>query len=138
MLHLLPDAITSLQPSSRRLAALGLICLLGGATLARELHLSLVRHVQCVTHGDWMHAGEATVTAPLPAGVDAASATPAEGVHQHEHDDLTILTAAREVAAPALAALPRSSPGATHAPPERLSCTRRLYALAPKSSPPPS
>ncbi len=136
-MHLFPDAISAARSSSRRLAALGLICLLGGAALASEVHLFAVRHVQCVTHGDWMHAGEPGPAASPQAGGDVVRGAPSEGVHQHEHGDLALLGHAGAVLVPGLElAAPPAAPAAPAVAAGRLPCSTRLYALAPKSSPP--
>lgn len=137
MLHLLPRHITTTTtPAARRVAALGLVCLLAGAALAEEVHLATVKHVQCATHGEWTH--EDALASAAPVERDTASAAPTTAPRdQHDHGDLAVFGHAAELAPRPLTS-PRRRPAlpASSTPASRVFETSRLWALAPKSSPP--
>ncbi len=111
------DSFMSLH---RRALALGLLCALGGAELARQAHEALVRHVRCEVHGDQRHEDG-----------------PADAPHTDEHGDLAVLGSAPPPAAPALTifALPHLAVASPASAPARRA-QLKLWAMAPKASPP--
>ncbi len=109
----------------RRLSALALVCALGLAGAAVEVHELDARHVRCEVHGGWRH-DEAPDDAP-------------GDVHTDDHRDLKFFAAAltppftplptpRQQSAWAAACAPVITPRAQH----------KVWATAPKGSPPPA
>ena len=72
-----------------RAAAVVAVSPLASAMLAETLHESLVRHVRCATHGEWVHETEVGGSAAMGATatdeqtLEASAAAEAGHTHQH-------------------------------------------------------
>lgn len=120
----------------------GLLCLLG--QVSSSLHMLLVRHVRCAEHGELVHAEEhqngahaAVHAAGVPGG---PSLRASEGDGDHGHDHCLVWSDRRKLALlPAAIPAPRV-PIEGEAPfslrPVASVHRLRLYAYAPKTSPP--
>ena len=105
----------------RRLAASALVCLLGVAGLAGEVHELESRHVRCEVHGGFRHD---------------ESPTDSQDVHTDDHGDLKFL---QHATTPSLFVLPKLITStwrefAVHV--SRLTVQKKVWAIAPKGSPP--
>lgn len=106
----------------RRLAATGLICLLGIAGLAGEVHELESKHVRCEVHGGFRHD-------------ESPSDSPAD-VHTDDHGDLKFL---QHAVTPSLFVMPvvvHVSFSELTSPLSHLVIQKKVWAFAPKGSPP--
>jgi len=110
------------------------------------LHVLVVRHATCPSHGEIIHGGAASANArlaataaPVAPGASVRAAAPESGEDLDEHC-LFVATRRREMAglAPARGAVLRTAPiSAVDAPPSIAAVTvRTIFRLAPKTSPP--
>jgi hypothetical protein len=124
------------------LAAVAWLCL--GTQLSAVTHFLIVEHVQCAEHGELIHAHEQHHEGDESAYRDAPPAsqhfTPSGKADDHGHDHCLVSSERRESAVPASApaTLASTSVHAAFFPQSfaELVFVERVYAFAPKTSPP--
>jgi hypothetical protein len=122
----------------RGAAAVVAVSLLVSAMLAETLHESLVRHVRCATHGEWVHETEvrgATAAAKDAQSLEASPAAEAGHTHQHcaASGHAWSFSSSRSLAVGTSPTIGGSCLRASAA----RGWSVPLYSLAPKASPPP-
>lgn len=105
----------------RRLAASALVCLLGAAGVAGEVHEVESRHVRCEVHGGFRHD---------------ESPTDSQDLHTDDHGDLKFL---QHAVTPSLLVVPVVQFTVFSELPSlsaRVTVQKKVWAFAPKGSPP--
>ena len=106
----------------RRFAATALVCLLGAAVLAGEIHDVETKHVRCEVHGGFRHD-----ESPTDSPVD---------IHTDDHGDLKFL---QHAVTPSPLVIPTAQFAAFSEVPSltaRITAQKKVWAFAPKGSPP--
>jgi hypothetical protein len=114
------------------------------AQLSSSFHLLLVEHVRCAEHGDWVHAdgehADGLATERSQSSAHELQLAASNGESGHEHDHCVVCAERRRLAPlpPGTSELraPDRAAEAPHPHVRVFSRTTRLYAMAPKTSPP--
>jgi hypothetical protein len=130
------------MPRTTSLRLLACVALALGATaqLGALLHLAVVPHVHCETHGAIEHGGAHADGDHAHAAAHVGASLEADGSSDHGHEQCSSLATRDERAAvPATALLLAagvSTPPSTARAPSALRLASRALDLAPKTSPP--